>query len=43
VTDSVVGCDTVIGEGSRVAELSIIGCGIEVEAGASFAGARFPE
>lgn len=43
VTDSVVGCDTVIGEGSSVAELSIIGCGIEVEAGASFAGARFPE
>jgi mannose-1-phosphate guanylyltransferase len=43
VSDSVVGSDAVIGAGAIVAEVSIIGCGIEVEAGASFAGARFPE
>ena len=43
VMDSVVGSDVIVGEGAYIGEVSIIGCGIEVEPGASFAGVRFPE
>jgi NDP-sugar pyrophosphorylase family protein len=42
VEDSIVGVGAVIGEGARVAGLSVVGPGSEVEPGADLVGARVP-
>lgn len=43
VEDSVVGYDAVIGSGAVILGRSIVGCEVEVEAGARHSGARLPE